>query len=316
MDPGLKIAGMTRGRAGRQTGRRADRIDRAGLTAPRARRYSAAVPSNRGTDWSTIALLGAMYAVLVGNHLLYWSAPLPLPLHILFSVAAIHCAFTVWHEAVHRNVSDRAWVNNVVGVTGMFPYMTPYFMQKWIHLEHHKQLNRREDPNFIYIDGPFSTIVFRYLRALRYAKNLLSEDPRTPWERRADTIAVGAVGAVFVVAWWCGVFWDVVLLWLLPVVIAKVIMDWYINYLPHVGLPADRFRGTRIVAVPWFTPLVLNHNYHAIHHLWPSIPWHRYPAVFRDKLDYLRQHGVPIEYRVLGPRLPAGELGRSDSVAR
>jgi beta-carotene hydroxylase len=77
-------------------------------------------------------------------------------------------------------------------------------------------------------------------------------------------------------------------------------MDWYINYLPHVGLPAGRFRGTRIIDVPWLTPLVMGHNYHAIHHLWPALPWHRYRGVFVEEKAYLRERGVPIEHRVLG----------------
>jgi beta-carotene hydroxylase len=89
-----------------------------------------------------------------------------------------------------------------------------------------------------------------------------------------------------------------------PVVIAKLVMDWYINYLPHVGLPPHRFRGTRIIDLPWFTPLVLGHNYHAIHHLWPTIPWHGYKSTFREKQAYLREHGVPIEHGFsgVGPR--------------
>jgi len=97
----------------------------------------------------------------------------------------------------------------------------------------------------------------------------------------------------------------VLLLWFVPVVIAKVVMDWYINYLPHVGLPADRYQGTRIIDVSWLTPLVLVHNYHAIHHLWPTIPWHRYRAVFKRKLGYLQEHGVPIEHGVFQRRVPA-----------
>ena len=49
---------------------------------------------------------------------------------------------------------------------------------------------------------------------------------------------------------------------------------------------------------PTRTPLVLGHNYHAIHHLWPNLPWHRYRGVFRERLDWLERHGVPIEHRV------------------
>jgi len=53
---------------------------------------------------------------------------------------------------------------------------------------------------------------------------------------------------------------------------------------------------------------VLGHNYHAIHHLWPNVPWHRYREVFRERLDLLRKNGVPIEHRVFERRFPAREL--------
>jgi fatty acid desaturase len=258
----------------------------------------------RSTDWLTLGLLLAMYLVLVGNFVACRLAPLPLALHVAIAAAAIHLAFTVWHEAVHRNVSQRLWVNHVVGVLGMFPYMTPYFMQRWIHLEHHARLNEREDPNFVYIDGPFWKIPLRYPRALGYARKLLATDPRRRGERVSDGLSVAAVAALFGVAGWFGVLREAIWLWLVPVVIAKLVMDWYINYLPHVGLPPHRFRGTRIVDLPWLTPLVLGHNYHAIHHLWPTIPWHGYRAVFREKQGYLREHGVPIERGIfgIGPR--------------
>ena len=55
--------------------------------------------------------------------------------------------------------------------------------------------------------------------------------------------------------------------------------------------------------------LVLAHNYHAVHHLWPTIPWHGYRAVFREKIAYLRQHDVPIEQRVFARRWQPGGAG-------
>jgi fatty acid desaturase len=235
--------------------------------------------------------------------------------HILISSAAIHLAFTVWHEAAHKNVSRTGWLNNVVGVVGMLPYMTPFFMQKWIHLQHHKRLNEPDDPNLIYTDGPFRTIFLRYPRALGYAKKLISEDPRTRGERLSDLAFLGVVGALYAAALWFGVLLDVILLWFVPVIVAKVMMDWYINYLPHVGLPPHRFLGTRIVDVAWLTPLILLHNYHAIHHLWPYVPWHRYRSIFRDKIEYLRENGVPIEHAVLGDRRPRAALDPQDTLS-
>lgn len=254
------------------------------------------------TDWGTILLLCAMYAVLLGNVALYRWAPLPLWCHVLVAAAGIHLAFTVWHEGVHRNVARQSWVNTTVGILGIFPYMAPYFFQRWIHLAHHKRLNQVSDPNRIYADGPFWKMPLRYPRAVRYAHSVVREDPRTRTERLSDALTIVVIVGIFVWAWQAGTLGDALLLWALPVVLAKVVMDWYINYLPHVGLPADRFLGTRIVDVPWLTPLVLGHNYHAIHHLWPGIPWHRYRTVFHDKRDYLVGHGVPIENWVFGAR--------------
>jgi fatty acid desaturase len=169
-----------------------------------------------------------------------------------------------------------------------------------VHLEHHRMLNLPDDPNYIYTDGPLLLLPFRYPRALAYGKKLLKTDPRTPGEKQSDLLTTALVGSIYLGALLTGHAVDVLVLWFVPVVVAKLVMDWYINYLPHRGLPPDRFLGTRIIAVGWFTPLVLNHNYHAIHHLWPTVPWHRYRQIYRKKLEYLKRHGVPIEHRVFG----------------
>jgi ring-1,2-phenylacetyl-CoA epoxidase subunit PaaE len=269
---------------------------------------------SRHIDWATLALLFAMYGTLIGNFALYQSAPLPLFLHIVISTLAIHVAFTVWHEGVHQTVSKRRIVNDAVGVLGVLPYMAPFFVEKWFHLQHHALLNRPDDPNYIYTDGSFWTLPFRYPRVLKYARARMVDDPRTAGQKLSDRGGVGAVVALYAVALWQGVFLDLVALWFIPVVIGKIVMDWYINYLPHVGLPPHRFRGTRIIDLPWLTVALLGHNYHAVHHLWPSIPWHRYRATFVENRDYLREHGVPIETRITFDPPAGSELTEPESL--
>jgi fatty acid desaturase len=262
-----------------------------------------------------LALLAAMYGALIGNFALYQYAPLPLLVHVMISALAIHLAFTVWHEGVHHTVSRRRFVNDATGILGVLPYMAPFYVEKWFHLQHHALLNRRDDPNYIYTDGPFWTLPLRYPRVLRFARARMVDDPRTSAQRFSDRAGVGVVIGIYALAWTHGVFFDLVALWFAPVVIGKVVMDWYINYLPHVGLPPHRFHGTRIIDTPWLTVALLGHNYHAIHHLWPSIPWHRYRATFVQKLDYLREHGVPIETRLRFSRPDVHELDEPDSLA-
>lgn len=251
-------------------------------------------------DLPTLLLLAAMYAVGAGNAWLWFHAPLPWPLHVLLGTLAIHLAFTVWHEAVHRNASRLGWLNDAIGVLGALPYMAPFYLEKWFHLQHHALLNKPDDPNYIYTDGPLWRLPLRYLRILRYARERMRDDPRTPAERWIDRLPLALAGCVALVVAWRGAWIDLAVLWLLPFALSKLVMDWYINWLPHAGLPPDRYRGTRIVDVAWLTPLLLGHNYHAIHHLWPNLPWHRYRATFGEKQAQLRERGVPIEKRAFG----------------
>jgi len=253
-------------------------------------------------DWRTLLLLAFQWVLFLGNFALYALAPQSPIIHFCLGVVAIHVAFTIWHETAHRTVSTLPWLNNAVGVLGMFPYMTPYFMQRLIHLEHHKYLNEPRDPNMIYADGPFWQLPMRYLKGAVYARDMLKKDPRSPAMRRSDLFFLGVVASIWIASLFGGFFFELLLLWGAPFVVAKVIMDWYINFLPHYGLPADRYLGTRILDVPWLTPLILSHNYHAIHHLWPTIPWHQYLATYRSRRDYLDSKHVPIEPKFFGGR--------------
>jgi fatty acid desaturase len=264
-------------------------------------------------DVPTALLLAAMYALGVGNAWLWFHAPLPWPIHVLLGAVAIHLAFTIWHEAVHRNASRIAWLNDAIGVLGALPYMAPFHLEKWFHLQHHALLNRRDDPNYLYATGPLWQLPLRYLRILRYAKERMKEDPRGRQERWIDRLPLVCVGGVVLFALATGTLLDFAVLWGVPLVLSKLVMDWYINWLPHSGLPPDRYRGTRIVDVGWLTPLVLGHNYHAIHHLWPNLPWHRYRPTYTEKQAQLRERGVPIETSVF--RFAAHDLDRRDSFA-
>jgi fatty acid desaturase len=272
--------------------------------------------TSRRADGPTLLLLALMYALLAGNAVLYYTAPLHPLVHVAIGAIAIHLAFTIWHEAVHGTVSSSERANDAVGVLGMLPYMTPFFLQRWLHLEHHRLLNRPDDPNRVYTDGLYLTLPFRYPRALALGRRLLPSDPRTSGERLSDTATTALVVGVLAAALATGHGIDFLVLWLAPVVLAKLVMDWYINYLPHRSLDPDPFRGTRITAVGWLTPLILNHNYHAIHHIWPTVPWHRYREIYRNKLDYLTRNGVPIEHRVTSIRLEPARPDRANARAR
>ena len=105
---------------------------------------------------------------------------------------------------MHRNASRQAWLNDAIGMLGILPYMAPFYLEKWFHLQHHALLNRREDPNFIYTDGPYWQMPLRYLRVLRFARERMRDDPRSRAERWLDRVPPALALVVVVAALWPG----------------------------------------------------------------------------------------------------------------
>ena len=152
-------------------------------------------------DVPTLLLLAVMYALLAGNAALYYTAPLHPLAHVAIGALAIHLAFTIWHEAVHGTiVAQPAHQRRRSACSGCCPYMTPFFLQRWLHLEHHRRLNQPDDPNHVYTDGLFVTLPFRYPRALAHARRLLPTDPRTKPQRRSDAATTALVVGVLAAA--------------------------------------------------------------------------------------------------------------------
>jgi fatty acid desaturase len=69
----------------------------------------------------------------------------------------------------------------------------------------------------------------------------------------------------------------------------------FLDYLYHYGSPlGDRLHGYNLRLPRWLSPLILNFNYHGIHHRFPALPWRSLEHVFvNEELvfdnDYLTQ---------------------------
>jgi fatty acid desaturase len=51
---------------------------------------------------------------------------------------------------------------------------------------------------------------------------------------------------------------------------------------------------------PIFGLLFLNNNLHVVHHQWPSLPWYRLPAVYRQHREAVLAHNGGLLYRGYG----------------
>jgi beta-carotene hydroxylase len=96
---------------------------------------------------------------------------------------------------------------------------------------------------------------------------------------------------------WAGRIDALLACWVVPKGIAMWIHGWYVNVLPHRGLPAERYRDTRIRPSRWLAWPTVMHCYHGVHHAWQTVPWHRYAKAFEAKREFLAERGAPVVER-------------------
>ena len=235
-----------------------------------------------------------------------------VPLIVAFPVVAVltYLAYTVLHESVHGSISGSSkslrWVNETLGYTAAWILMLPLTAHRHEHLAHHRHTNEENaDPDYevgnlgkslkqlAVIPWTIFAGQFTYFTTHRWAKSQGRQNLYFCLEITAailPRVALAAAGfwlealALFVLAWWLGLM---ITLYLFA----------YLVHRPHdeVGRYVDT---STFVANGLFgkllTVIFVCQNYHAIHHLFPRVPFYRYPALFRKIESIMAQKGAPI----------------------
>jgi len=106
-----------------------------------------------------------------------------------------------------------------------------------------------------------------------------------------------------------GYFTTMFILWVLPANIALTILAGVLDYLPHkphTTLGKDnQYKASHMIdgiynlndgnSSRLLSILLLNHNYHNIHHLYPKIPFYRYHKIWNENKDELIKRGAVID---------------------
>lgn len=226
---------------------------------------------------------------------------LPAIATIAASAVAIFVMFTVLHDASHYSISSHRWVNVAFGRVAMF-FVSPLISFKsfsFIHIEHHRNTNDgASDPDHFVSAAPWWQLPIRFpAMDVPYISFLVRNVSRRPRAEILETVALMAFSVtVIVLAAFAGHLWTLALVYLIPERIAMFVLAWWFDWLPHHGLEdtqrENRYRATRNrVGSEWIlTPLLLSQNYHLVHHLHPSIPFHRYVATWRrNETAYLER---------------------------
>ena len=220
---------------------------------------------------------------------LWWAAMLPLGVALTF-------LFTLQHECTHKTPFATGWINEAVGhITGLL-IVQPFEWFRAFHMAHHRFTNDPDrDPELQEGAKPGTWPQYLwYLSTLGYWRAKLitlftnagggDEAPYIPDRARARItrearVMIGVYGLALLFT----LFVSPVLIrvWLVPILLGFPILRLYL-LAEHGRCPAvaDMFDNTRTTLTNRVTRyLAWNMPYHAEHHAWPTVPFHRLPEL-------------------------------------
>ena len=251
---------------------------------------------------SSIVLLQYLLAT---NQISFW-------LHLPFSAYLFYMIYTPLHEAVHGNISGKQrslkFVNPLVGVISAMFLMFSYTEHKWDHLLHHKYTN---EPNldtdyFVKSDNPFGVIIrcalilFKNIPyAYRNWDHPDTDTKRNMIQGRLENLIPIAI-LVLITNMSTLPWYFFLISYILPLLMGTFLLGLFFDYFVH--MPHDnqeRFGNTNVIRFnPQLDRLVtwiwLWQNYHAVHHLFPAIPFYNYKKFFNQSEKELRSLALPV----------------------
>ena len=219
---------------------------------------------------------------------------------IILGVVARYVGFTVMHDSTHRATHRNRGVNEALGwLPGLALTLTlPVFRS--CHTKHHTNTNRPKiDPDHavgrapnwlrpLWLISPLWTYRSSYFR-LGWA--------RTQRDLRTQVILDVAIIAMIIAAVATGHAVDLLVVFVVPLLLALAVLALAFDLIPHMPYDStERFYDTRALPGRGLNILFLGQNYHLVHHLWNSVPWYRYQAVYDETRDELAAIGARVDW--------------------
>ena len=263
---------------------------------------------SRRSDVRGALQFAAHGACMCATGLLVWLAQ---PLwYLLVPAMALHgvtivTLFAPMHEGVHRTAFASRTANEVLAWIAGLPsfYNSTYYWH--FHSWHHRYTQDPDrDPELMFPKAAnrlaylreISGFTFWFRRAIDYPRLALGRVRNLPFVPDSARRGIALSMSVQLLIYLAGAasialgFRGVLFFWFLPALLAQPVLR-ALLIAEHSGCSQDRngLTNTR-TTLTWFPIRLLMWNmpYHAEHHLYPSIPFHRLPALHRELQDHLR----------------------------
>ena len=245
-----------------------------------------------------LALMVSLAALVLARVPLWWLLLLPLGILQVF-------LFTLNHEAIHRTVFRSRWLNDAVSRLCSLVLILPTEWFRYFHFEHHRHTQDPErDPELLgtkpqtrlalawHVSGiPLWIASIGVVLTNALGRNA---DGFVPGSGRAKValearLMLALYAAAFLLSLWAQSA-VLVWLWLVPVLLGQPFLRLYLMA-EHgrCAFVANMFENSRTTFTgPLIRFLAWNMPYHAEHHAYPTVPFHKLPALHALTAPHLR----------------------------
>ncbi len=242
-------------------------------------------------------ILAGAALILVGTPF-WWLLLVPQGILIVF-------LFTALHEAIHETAFRSTRLNQAVAAISGFLVLIPPVWFRYFHFAHHRHTHDPDhDPELMSPKPETTAQYLRYLSGIPLwtgmAKTILrnafvdSAEPYVPEKGRAKVkrearlflllYAMLAAGSFAVGS--TALLWA----WVVPALIGQPFLRAYLlaehTRCPHVANMLENTRTTFTTALVRF--VAWNMPYHAEHHAYPAVPFHKLPRFHQMIRDHLK----------------------------
>jgi beta-carotene hydroxylase len=263
---------------------------------------------------------GLLASHVAGLNAPLWIRALLVPPLLLGAQQGAHLLGWIGHEGIHLSLFRNRYASVVVGcfLSAMSLFLAMgYGISHW---NHHRFTNQASDPD---------VAIYPRLRTFWSRLFLARALAQRGYTRAIVTLALGrgvpfayrfpfpprvqqrlAVWNVTFLLFWAGVYatlaihapFTALFAVGLPLLLVIPISGLRI-YVEHAGTGIGVFRDSRSYVSPIYTALFFGNNYHLEHHLYPTVPCYRLPAVHRllRSGGYYDRWGSPVDTTVAGP---------------
>ena len=255
----------------------------------------------RVDDRRAFASIAFDYAVVLAAAVTAsWIHHAPITLLAIVIIAGRQSALQgLVHSACHFSLFSRRKRNETLEFLFAYPILNSVSVYRRQHLEHHRAFELQTTDRFDYLleslqlsrRGWWARTWVVFLRPLsgHAGYRFLADAVGTYSENRVAAVRLAVYwAALLAVLGYCGWLWQFFIYWIVPLVWLYPVFDIWAELSDHLGARGE----SRNQEGFFYSAFLKGHEtYHAIHHLYPCVPYYR----LRDLHDVLQKQGIAME---------------------